>query len=477
MKKIISLLLTALIVFAPVSTFAEPETDNNNIIIENSDMTPPDVSHAEAAALMDMKTGRVLYGKNIQEKLFPASTTKMMTGILALEKGKLDDVITATYEAIKDITIEDSHMGILIGEELTMEQLINGMLVYSANDAANVIAINIAGSVSAFADMMNQKAAELGMYNTHFVNACGIQADEHYTTAEDLAILAKYCMQNEKFREIVKQSIYNIPPTNKYTKERNLPNTNLFLSRSPYNFYQPCIGIKTGHTSQAGYCLVSAAEHKDISLIGVVLKCANQNEKEKAYSYMDSKNMFEFGFNNYTSKKISSPGDVIADSKVYEAKDNMRVAFTVKEDIFALVPTKAESEDIVFNVERSDDELKAPIAKGTVLGKVTYMCNGAQLASADLVAANDVEQDKILFVIHFVVKIITSPFFFIPVILLIIIAIISNNQKKKRMRKKRLNQLKHNKQRGVSRTPDRNAARTEIRESETKGSNSRYTER
>ena len=105
------------------------------------------------------------------------------------------------------------------------------------------------------------------------------------------------------------------------------------------------------------------------------------------------------------------------------------------------------------------------------------MCNGAQLASADLVAANDVEQDKILFVIHFVVKIITSPFFFIPVILLIIIAIISNNQKKKRMRKKRLNQLKHNKQRGVSRTPDRNAARTEIRESETKGSNSRYTER
>ena len=156
MKKIISLLLTALIVFAPVSTFAEPETDNNNIIIENSDMTPPDVSHAEAAALMDMKTGRVLYGKNIQEKLFPASTTKMMTGILALEKGKLDDVITATYEAIKDITIEDSHMGILIGEELTMEQLINGMLVYSANDAANVNEINIAGLVSAFADMMNR---------------------------------------------------------------------------------------------------------------------------------------------------------------------------------------------------------------------------------------------------------------------------------------------------------------------------------
>ena len=161
----------------------------------------------------------------------------MMTGILALENGKLDDVITATYEAIKDITIEDSHMGILIGEELTMEQLINGMLVYSANDAANVIAINIAGSVSAFADMMNQKAAELGMYNTHFVNACGIQADEHYTTAEDLAILAKILYAKRKNSgEIVKQSIYNIPPTNKYAKGEIFRIQICFLSRSPYNF-------------------------------------------------------------------------------------------------------------------------------------------------------------------------------------------------------------------------------------------------
>ncbi len=152
----------------------------------------------------------------------------MMTGILALENGKLDDVITATYEAIKDITIEDSHMGILIGEELTMEQLINGMLVYSANDAANVIAINIAGSVSAFADMMNQKAAELG-YNTHFVNACGIQADEHYTTAEDLAILAKILYAKRKNSEKSSSSLSIIfrLPTN--MQRRNLPNTNLFF--------------------------------------------------------------------------------------------------------------------------------------------------------------------------------------------------------------------------------------------------------
>ena len=175
----------------------------------------PTRPHAEAALLMDMNSGRLIYGKNIDERLYPASTTKMMTGILALESGHMGETATATYEALKDITLEDSHMGILIGEELTMTDLINGMLVYSANDAANVIAIQVAGSMDAFVDMMNAKAQELGMTNTHFVNACGTHNDDHYTTARDLAILARYCMQNETFRSIVSQPTYHIAPTNK----------------------------------------------------------------------------------------------------------------------------------------------------------------------------------------------------------------------------------------------------------------------
>ena len=160
--------------------------------VESDSLTVPDTSHAEAALLMDMNSGRLIYGKNIDERLYPASTTKMMTGILALESGHMGETATATYEALKDITLEDSHMGILIGEELTMTDLINGMLVYSANDAANVIAIQVAGSMEAFVDMMNAKAQELGMTNTHFVNACGTHNDDHYTTARDLAILARY---------------------------------------------------------------------------------------------------------------------------------------------------------------------------------------------------------------------------------------------------------------------------------------------
>lgn len=481
MKKFISVLLSVLMLTMPFTAFAEPEDNSSSeIIMEDSSLTPPDISHSEAALLMDMKTGRLILGKNTQKRMYPASTTKMMTGILALEKGSLTDEVTATYDAIKDITLGDSHMGILIGEEFTLEQLISGMLVYSANDAANVIAIHLAGSIEAFVEMMNQKAQEIGMTNTHFVNACGIHDDDHYTTAEDLAKLAQYCMQNEKFREIVKLPIYSMPATNKYAQERNLQNTNLFLSslRSTYHYYEPCTGIKTGHTEKAGYCLVSSAQYKDISLLAVVLNAKNTDTQSGAYSYVDSKKMFEFGFNNYSSKKLASPGDVVHDSKVYEAKGGTRVALTVPEDIYVLLSAGADlNNDINASVELSEEKLTAPIAQGAVLGKVTYSSNGVQLASADLIAANEVKQDKILHVIHLFVKIITSPFFFVPAILIIILLLISEQQKKKHAKKRRMQQMRINKSRTRDtsyRRPDRNASGAEIRDIKSKGSNSRY---
>lgn len=481
MKKLISVLLSLLLMTMPFGASAEPEDNSSSeITMEDSSLTPPDISHSEAALLMDMNTGRLILGKNTQKRMYPASTTKMMTGILALENGNLNDKVTATYDAIKDITLGDSHMGILIGEEFTLDQLLSGMLVYSANDAANVIAIHLAGSIDAFAEMMNQKAQELGMTNTHFVNACGIHNDEHYTTAEDLAKLAQYCMQNEKFREIVKMPIYSMPATNKYAQERNLQNTNLFLSslRSTYHYYEPCTGIKTGHTDKAGYCLVSSAEYKDISLLAVVLNAKNTDTQSGAYSYVDTKKMFEFGFNNYSSKKLASPGDVVHDSKVYEAKNGTRVALTVPDDIYVLLSSGADlDKDINASVELNSDSLTAPIEQGAVLGKVTYSANGVQLASSDLIAANSVKQDKILHVIHFFVKIITSPFFFVPAILIIILLIISDRQKKKRAKKRRMKQMRRNASRTADssyRLPNRNVSGAEIRDIKSKGSNSRY---
>ena len=445
----------AIAVSAVFSVSAEPEPTaspepreneiSSGIYLENPNLEAPDTSHAEAALLMDMKTGRIIFSKNADEQLYPASTTKMMTAILALESDKMGDTVTATYEALKDITLEDSHMGILVGETLTMTDLINGMLVYSANDASNVIAIHVGGSMDGFVDMMNAKATELGLKNTHFVNACGIHDDNHYTTAADLATLARYCMENETFREIVVKPTYHIDPTNKYSLNRDLPSTNLFLStaRSSYHLYKPCTGIKTGTTDAAGHCLVSSAEYNDMELISVVLKCDDENVNDKAYSYTISKSLFDFGFNNYESGILASPGTVVADSKVYEGKKDKRVSLTVDSEIAALIPIGNDiSKDVETTVELASSPVKAPITKGQELGRIIYTYHGKEIASAPLIAANDVELNIPLHILHIIIRTVTNPLVFIPVILIIIALFIARAKKRRLERRKKLHQIR-----------------------------------
>lgn len=484
-KKRLSALLLALLVtvISMPFAYAEPENEQNADIIylENDQLTSPDTSNSEAAVLMDLKSGRYLYAKNGDRRLYPASTTKIMTGILALELGNMSDTVTASYQALESITLEDSHMGILIGEELTMEQLVTGMMVYSANDAANVIAIHIAGSIENFVNLMNQKAQELGMLNTHFTNACGIHDDNHYTSASDLAILTKYAMQNEKFKEIVRMPIYKIAPTNKYTSERILVNTNLFLgtSRSTYYYYPPAIGVKTGHTSKAGYCLVSAATYNNNDLLAVVMNCQNTDEKEHAYSYIDSKSMFDFGFDNYLYQQVALPGENISQAAVYEAKDNTVLNLAVEQEVAALLPSALDNtQDIVPNIN-IPDTLAAPIKQGDVVGTVSYTYKGTAIGTTNLIAANDVDRNELLHICHIIIKVITSPFFYIPAILIIIVAVISINQRKKRKRQRRLKQLRRNRTQGISNelgryTPDRNASRIEKQSNETRSQNSMY---
>lgn len=486
---------------AAATVFAEPETEDGSaaggeqtatqteqtaadtsggtVFMENPNLTAPDTSKAESALLMDMNSGRIVYGKNSDERLYPASTTKIMTGILALESGKMGDTAIATYEALQSITLEDSHMGILIGEELSMTDLLNGMLVYSANDAANVIAVHIGGSMNAFVDMMNAKAQELGMANTHFMNPCGTHDDDHYTTARDLAVLSRYAMQNEQFREVVKKPTYHIAPTNKYMQDRYLPSTNLFLgtSRSSYYYYKPCTGIKTGTTEKAGHCLVSSAEYEGMSLLSVVLKCDDLDVKENAYSYIVSKNLFDFGFNNYRSGTLAEPGNIVADSKVAEAKKDKRVTLTVDSPVNALVPASDEA-DISSQVQpviTLNETLSAPITKGDTLGQVSYMYNGTELGRANLIAANDVELNKLLHVFNIIIGIIINPLVFIPVILIIIIAMVARAKKKRRDRKRRIQQLKQRKGITTDTAYNKTTTNSELNRSRSKGANSRYS--
>lgn len=464
--------LAAIISIASIFTvFGNSFAAPSDIYMENTKLDTPEIK-SEAAILTDLKTGRVLYSKNADKELYPASTTKIMTGILALEHGNLSDTVTASVAALAPITNEDSHMGILIGEQFTLEQLIYGMLVYSANDAANVIATHIAGTPENFVQIMNEKAAELGMDNTNFVNTYGIHDDEHYTTAEDMVTLTRYAMKNEKFREIVKTPIYKIPPTEKYTTERNLPNTNLFLSsfRSAEFYNKNVIGVKTGSTDAAGYCLVTASANEATELLTVVFKAPN-----RATSYTDSKKLLDLGFKNYTYTTIAAKGNVIRDSKVYEAKHDTRVALTVKEDISALLPKDIEITEAVEVTENLPEVIKSPIKKGEVIGDITYSYNGSEIGKAELVAANDVERNNLLFLYHLIIKIVTHPIFFIPAILIIILILIRRSNIKKQEQLKRKRRLE-NLQRSANNTKRPNYQRSDRYTSSDarKNSNSRY---
>ena len=199
--------------------------------------------------------------------------------------------------------------------------------------------------------------------------------------------------------------------------------------------------------------------------------CPNADKESKAYSYIDSKALYDFGFNNYMGKVIAAPGDIVSDSKVYEAKGNTRVALTVETAVNALVPSSSGDFGDIEAKINLPEQIKAPITKGDVLGNVTYSYKGTQIGTSNLIATNNVERNEILHFINVIVKIILSPFFFIPVILIIVLLTIADRRKKKRARQKRLQQIRNQ---NAKRTPNRNASRNEQIEKQTKGSNSRY---
>lgn len=437
---------TATATASPIaSPTAVPVSEKSAATDETEDENTFPEPHCEAAILTDRKTGEVLYQKNADKKMYPASTTKIMTAVLAFENGNLSDSVTATSEATYPIDFRHSNMGIKVGETFTLEQLLYGMLVYSANDAANVIAVHIGGSLESFADMMNKKAEELNLSGTHFVNAHGFHDDNHYTTARDLATLTRYAMQNETFCEIVKTVLYRIPANDLYTEERVLSNTNHLISRyrNVNYIYKYAVGVKTGSTDEAGSCLVSAATKGDIEVIGVVLK-ADSSSDGTLYAFADSAKMYDYVFANYKYCEIASADDVVSDSAVYEAKNGTRVALSPKERIEKLMPKDADFDEIKTETVL-DGSIKAPISKGDVLGKITYTYNGKELGTTELIAGNDVEKDMILAAIHTVIKIATNPIFIICVILLILF-IISSNSKRKKRRKQRRNKLKYSNQ-------------------------------
>ena len=319
---------------------------------------------SRAVILMDNATGRILFERNSRQRMFPASTTKIVTAILAIQNSQPNDIVTVTREAINAVPPGHAIAPLQPGEELTIDQLVKLIMVHSANDAANMLAIHIAGSIEAFADMMNEKFAELGLTDTHFTNPSGTHDPEHFTTAYDLAIIMKYCMQNPNFRQYAGLRSCTIPPTNRY-EERVFRTTNAMLITdtrvAPDNyFYRYLVGGKTGFTSQAGNCLVSFASKDGIDLVAVVLG-AGILPGNLSGRFIETRNLFEYGFNNFTLRKLRESGSIATTIEVPNAtRETKNLNLLISNDIVALI----DRED--FNLEFSPeikihDDLSAPI--------------------------------------------------------------------------------------------------------------------
>lgn len=396
----------------------------------------PPATQAGAVLLINADNGDVLYGKNEEQRMFPASTTKIMVALLALEKLELDEEVTATGSAVSLLPPGHTNIGILSDETLTVRQLLYGLLLASAGDAANVLGEHISGSVDEFIKLMNTRALELGMKNTNYMNASGAHDSLHYTTASDLAILALKVMENETFREIVKTDVYIIPPTEKYTKERRLINTNHLISRkkTAKYYYKFATGIKTGFTNDAKRCLVASAQKNGINLISVVLG-ADVVDMEMM-DYVDTTNLFEYGFTNYKSETLISEGSIVAQAPIKSAKGEKRVLLEAGGSLAKLINVN-EAIGEITHTDTITKNIKAPISRGDVLGEAEYFVDNVSIGTIPLIATKDYAFDPIKNILGVVASIFTSPWLYLPFVLFFVALVIIRQYNYNKRRKQR----------------------------------------
>ena len=348
--------------------------------------------YSEGAILIEASTGTVLYEKNENEVFEPASTTKILTALLALEKCDLNEVATASSTAINGIPSNYAIADIRVGEQFTIEQLLNVMLIHSANEAANVIAEHVAGSQEEFAKMMTKRAQELGCKNSNFVNANGIENENHYTTAYDLALIMKQCVKNDTFKKIISTEKYTLPSTELNEENRYFQNNNSLIIKGDKYYYQYCVGGKTGYTKEAKNCMVSLASKDGMDLIAVVLKGETTETGESARN-RDTINLFEYGYENYNLQTIKKKGETVTSVDIKDAEGNTKqLKVKLENDISIVNKEDNESKkdvkpEINVNVEN------APVEKGEVVGTATYKINGEEY-KANLVAAETIEETR-----------------------------------------------------------------------------------
>ncbi|HWR60053.1 MAG TPA: D-alanyl-D-alanine carboxypeptidase family protein [Clostridia bacterium] len=340
---------------------------------------------ARSAVIMDVNSGRVLYYKNMDEKLAMASTTKIMTTLVAIESGRLNETVTVSRKA--SIT-EGSSIYLRQGEKHTVNDLLYAIMLRSGNDAAVAVAEHIGGSVEGFAALMNRKAAEIGAVNTHFDNPHGLDSATHYTTAYDLALITAYALKNPIFAAVVssKKKTIEGPPDEGW--DRNMVNKNKMLWQ-----FDGGDGVKTGFTKKAGRCLVSSATRNGMQLVCVVLNCGPMWEESSV--------LLEYGFGNYSNEMIVNKDNIFKVVEVKNGKEKF-VAVKPKQDYY--VALKAGEKDSIRLAAKDMTTARAPLRKGEEAGRMEVYLDNKLLSTVELEYTDNVESSSPFFYLRKIMK-------------------------------------------------------------------------
>ena len=381
-------LLLSLTICLPVSATGvteEVSTEHPETTEYPDDPTRAPDLVANAAIVMDAASGQVLYEKNSQEKKYPASITKILTVLIALEHNvDFNATVTMSENAIWGVERDSTLIGLDVGEQVTVKDLVYATMVKSANECAYALAEYVAGDIESFAKLMNERAAEIGCKNTHFVTPNGLHDEDHYTTAYDMALITKEALKNETFREIAGALNYTVPATNLTEETRPLWNGNKMINPAEPYYYEYCEGGKTGYTMKANNTLMTFAKKDGLELICVIMDCDGAK-----YAYSDSKALYNYCFNNYTyyrpladfsfeSEESGTSTDNAILNNYYTSLDHDMIDLSVDTDYALLLNKSVDTTQIERNVTFYDK------AQDDVLGEITFTYNGEQIGSTPI---------------------------------------------------------------------------------------------
>jgi len=400
----IAILLAAVIALLCGGALAESPADYNTKVPQ---LLREGHLYADSAILVDATSGDVLFSKNARARMYPASTTKVMTLLLALESGIAMDTTIVIPQQAAQIPADSSLIPVFPGDMMTFRDLLYGFMLTSGNDGANAIAVLVSGNVDAFVERMNRRARELGCEDTHFANAHGYHDPQHYSTALDLARIASEGVKLDAFRRITSAPSYvmNIQRGNSAMEQR-VTNTNSLLKSDNTYYYPDCIGVKTGYHSAAGQCFVGAAERDGVRLVTVDLHSVGSVEK-----WVDTIRLFNYGFTRYTGYSMEQmfnfAGSKIATLRVsnaiqsdpYQGMLNLKIAQISDPDYVRMVENDNEAamdaaiDDFVTRCELTvTSDMVAPISKGEIIGRLKYLDQSGKEITALLVADRNIEE-------------------------------------------------------------------------------------